>query len=89
MMPFPAMLPPKGMGFEDMLVYAASEMPPEELARYVQVLEDELKRSGLLAMARAVRRLRQAWPQGAGDGPACLPPAADGFKSLPEPSIAS
>jgi len=58
-MPFPTQLPPAGMKLEDLLVYGASEMPDEERARYVRVLEDEIGRSGLDPMVRAVERLKR------------------------------
>jgi len=58
-MPFPRQLPPPGTSFEDMLVYAASEMPYEELGRYIGVLEDEIGRSNTPAMVRAVDRLKR------------------------------
>jgi len=58
-MPFPTQLPPAGMKLEDLLVYGASEMPSEERARYVRVLEDEIGRSGLDSMVRAVERLKR------------------------------
>jgi hypothetical protein len=58
-MPFPTKLPPKGMKLEDLLVYGASEMPGEERARYIQVIEEEIGRSGLESMIRAVERLKR------------------------------
>jgi hypothetical protein len=68
-MPFPIRLPPPGMKLEDLLVYGASEMPDDERARYVLVLEDEIGRSGLDSMVRAVERLKRA------AGGSSLPPA--------------
>lgn len=58
-MPFPTKLPPAGMKLEDLLVYGASEMPPEERDRYVAVIEEEIERSGLESMIRAVERLKR------------------------------
>ena len=47
------------MKLEDLLVYGASEMPPEERDRYVAVIEEEIERSGLESMIRAVERLKR------------------------------
>jgi hypothetical protein len=47
------------MKLEDLLVYGASEMPDEECARYVRVLENEIGRSGRDYMIRAVERLKR------------------------------
>jgi hypothetical protein len=58
-MPFPTKLPTPGLPFEELLVYAASEMAVEELDRFIAVLEDEVGRSHTAGMIKAVDRLHR------------------------------